>query len=141
MCARARARARVSVCVCVCVFIDGPDSVSINGPQQPFDTDGTKDMSFTCTANNFRPGVRYQWRRLSDGSSSNGNSYTVQNVGETDDGTVFQCTASNTKFSSSLQASQSVTLDLHCELGCDLSFYRLKQEQCHQISLLVYYLA
>ena len=103
------------VCVCVCVRADGPESVSINGPQQPFDTDGTKDMSFTCTANNFRPDVSYQWRRLPNGSSSNGHSYTVRNVGAADDGAVFQCTASNTKFSSSLRASRSVTLDLHCE--------------------------
>ena len=72
-------------------------------------------MSFTCTANNFRPDVSYQWRRLPNGSSSNGHSYTVRNVGAADDGAVFQCTASNTKFSSSLRASRSVTLDLHCE--------------------------
>ena len=97
--------------------------MTINGPQQPFDTDGIKVMTFTCTANDFRPGVSYQWRHLPDGSSWNSNSYQLQNVGRDDDGAVIRCTATNSRFSS-LQTFANFTLDLHCEwfvgVYCDL---------------------
>eukprot|EP00916_Digyalum_oweni_P009012 GHVL01015165.1.p1 GENE.GHVL01015165.1~~GHVL01015165.1.p1 ORF type:complete len:513 (-),score=6.57 GHVL01015165.1:874-2412(-) len=96
----------------------GPDTVTITGPTQPFDADGTKDMTFNCTAGNSRPGVTYQWRRLSGGMVVKDNQITLTNVNRTHDGDKIECTAVNKNFSASLRASRNVTLDLHCKLFC-----------------------
>jgi hypothetical protein len=102
----------------ITLFLDGPTLVSIEGPPQPFDTNGSTPFNLTCVHDDdVSPSTpTYMWRRLPDNTLPS-NEATLSLTATRDlDGASIQCTARNQQFPNDVYSTADFELNLHCKL-------------------------